>query len=70
MSLQNQQPKIDLSQSEPYVCGDCDHDKFVVKFFLRRISPLLSPTGEEMIIPVQVFACASCGHVNEDFLPN
>lgn len=69
MSLQNE-PKIDLSQSEAYTCADCNNDTFVVKYFLRRISPLLSPTGEEMIIPVQVFACASCGHVNEDFLPN
>ena len=68
MSLQNQQ--VDLSQSEEYLCGDCSHDKFVVKYLLRRISPLLSPSGEETIIPIQVFACGNCGHVNEDFLPN
>ena len=64
------QPQVDLSQSEPYLCADCNHDKFVVKYYLRQLSALLSPTSQEMIIPIQIFACASCGHVNEDFLPN
>ena len=30
-----------------------------------KISALLSPAGEESIIPVPTFACTKCGHVNE-----
>jgi len=31
---------------------------------------MLSPTGQPALIPVPVFACANCKHVNEEFLPN
>ena len=34
---------------------------------LKRVSALLSPTGQEAIVPVGVFACEHCGHVNEEF---
>ena len=36
---------------------------------MRKMSALLSPHGQETMIPMQVFACAKCGHINEDFLP-
>jgi hypothetical protein len=31
------------------------------------MSALLSPHGKETMIPMQVFACAKCGHINNDF---
>ena len=34
------------------------------------MSALLSPHGKETMIPMQVFACAKCGHINDAFLPN
>ena len=34
---------------------------------LRRVSRLVSPNGQETIIPVAVFACEKCNHVNEEF---
>lgn len=64
----DQQPKIDINQTTPIVCDECGKDQFVVKYFLKRLSALVSPTGEEMIIPMQAFACSSCGHINEEFL--
>ena len=36
---------------------------------MRKLSALLSPTGQEAMIPIQVFACAKCGHINKGFLP-
>ena len=33
------------------------------------MSALLSPHGKETMIPMQVFACAKCGHINKGFLP-
>ena len=36
---------------------------------MRKLSALLSPTGQETMIPIQVFACAKCGHINKGFLP-
>ena len=64
-----QQPQLDFDKASDVTCDDCGNTKFIVKYFLKRFSALVSPSGEEMIVPMQVFACASCGHVNEEFLP-
>ena len=29
----------------------------------------MSPNGQEIIAPVQVFGCNKCGHVNKEFMP-
>ena len=34
---------------------------------LKKLSALMSPTGQEAIIPVAAFACQSCGHINKEF---
>ena len=34
---------------------------------LHTMSALLSPSGQESIIPAAVFACEKCGHVNKEF---
>ena len=37
---------------------------------MKRISPILSPTGKEAVVPIQTFACNACGSVNAEFLPS
>jgi DNA-directed RNA polymerase subunit M/transcription elongation factor TFIIS len=66
---QLQTQNIDFSQAETYVCEECGHDRFAVNYLIRRFSPLISPTGQEMLTPIQAFACTKCGHINKDFLP-
>ena len=34
---------------------------------LKKLSALVSPTGQEALIPVAAFACDSCGHINKEF---
>ena len=34
---------------------------------LKKLSSLMSPTGQEAIIPVGAFACEKCGHINKEF---
>ena len=64
-----QQQNVDLSASRPYVCEACGHDTFQTVFKLRTISAIASPSGEEMLVPIQAFACVKCGHINKEFLP-
>ena len=66
-----EQPKmnIDLSQTTAISCESCKNDTFIPSFKIRKLSALLSPHGKETMIPMQVFACAKCGGINEDFLP-
>ena len=67
----NQQPQmnIDFSQTTAETCESCGNDTFVQVFKMRKLSALLSPTGQESMIPIQIFACHKCGHVNKGFQP-
>ena len=69
--MNREQPglQVDLSQTTAEVCEKCGNDTFNHVFKLRNLSALLSPTGQETMIPMQVFACAKCGHINDAFLP-
>ena len=66
---QQQQFNVDLSQTTEVVCEKCGNDTFNHVFKLRKLSALLSPAGQETMIPMQVFACVKCGHISSDFLP-
>ena len=66
---QQMQMNIDFEQTTPVVCDECGHDVFTQVLKMRKVSALLSPTGQETMIPIQAFACAKCGHINKDFLP-
>ena len=67
----NKQPQmnVDLSQTTAEVCEKCENDTFQQVYQMRKLSALLSPTGTEAMIPIQIFACAKCGHINPGFLP-
>jgi hypothetical protein len=62
------QMNIDFSQTTAQVCEKCKNDTFIQVYKMRKLSALLSPSGEEAMIPVQGYACAKCGHVNKEFL--
>tara|TARA_R110002051_G_scaffold76799_2_gene140183 strand:- start:200 stop:448 length:249 start_codon:yes stop_codon:yes gene_type:complete len=59
----NQQQQVDINDTETMVCDDCGNAVFIPAFFLRRLSPLMSPTGQEALIPMQVYSCGNCGKV-------
>ena len=63
MTLDN----IDLSHETDIICEKCEGVGFKQTMMLKKLSPLVSPNGQEAIIPVGVFACESCGHVNKEF---
>ena len=64
-----QQMNIDFSKTTAEVCEKCENDTFQQVFRMRKLSALFSPTGQESMIPIQVFACTKCGHINKGFLP-
>ena len=66
---QQPQMNIDFSQTTEECCESCGNNTFVQVYQMRKLSALLSPTGQEAMIPIQVFACAKCGHINKGFLP-
>ena len=58
-----------LAQAESVSCEHCANQTFVGVVMLKRISPIISPTGKEAIVPIQTFACNACGFVNKAFSP-
>jgi predicted RNA-binding Zn-ribbon protein involved in translation (DUF1610 family) len=68
-NMNQQQINLDLSQTTEEVCEKCGNNTFIQVYQMRKLSALLSPTGQETMIPIPVFACAKCGHINKGFLP-
>ena len=67
---QQEQPgvQIDISKADTIQCEECGNASFIQSFFLKRISALMSPTGKEAIVPIQVYSCGSCGVVPQKML--
>lgn len=47
--------------SENVKCTGCSSELFVSKTKIRRVSPVVSPTGQELVMPAEVYICDSCG---------
>lgn len=63
-----QQVQVDLTKAETMKCKSCGNAIFIPSFILKRLSPLVSPSGKEAVIPVQVYSCGSCGEVVKSLL--
>ena len=61
------QEQIDLSKTSSICCEACGGQTFKQTLLLRKMSALVAPGGQETIIPMQVFSCEKCGHVNKEF---
>jgi len=61
------QEQIDISKTSAIKCEACENQTFKQSLLLRKLSALVSPNGQETLVPVQVFACEKCGNVNSEF---
>ena len=61
--LPKQQVKIDLSDADTMKSQKCGNSIFIQGYVIKRISAIVSPTGEEVIAPIQVFNCGNCGEM-------
>tara|TARA_B100000927_G_C16338157_1_gene418194 strand:+ start:553 stop:765 length:213 start_codon:yes stop_codon:yes gene_type:complete len=66
-----QQGKLDIKQTTAITCEaeECDCTVFEQAFYIRKASKLLTGDIKDKIIPIPIFKCAKCGHVNEIFKP-
>ena len=67
MKAQKPLPKaninVDLSDAETMICEECGNKVFLQGYVIKKISAIISPTGQEVIAPIQVFNCGSCGEM-------
>ena len=68
--LEREQPglQIDISKTDTIVCENCGNASFIQAFFLKKVSALVSPTGKEAIVPIQVFSCGNCGAIPKNMI--
>jgi DNA-directed RNA polymerase subunit RPC12/RpoP len=63
-----QEVKVDISKAETIKCEYCDNVLFISSTIIKRLSALLSPTGQEALIPIEVYSCGNCGQVPKTML--
>ena len=56
-----------LDAAKNIACEKCNCEVMKNVFVIKSISGLLMQDGKETLIPVPVFACNSCNHINERF---
>ena len=61
--LPKQQVKVDLSDADTMKCQKCENPIFIQGYIIKKISAIVSPTGKEVIAPIQVFNCGNCGEM-------
>lgn len=65
----NQKLNVSIDQTLPVLCDACGHTFFEEGLHIRKASGLLTGTSQPSYIPIPIFACKKCNHVNEEFLP-
>lgn len=57
-----------IRSAEDLKCEKCGNLNFLNVFRIKKVSGLMSGTGRDTVIPISVYACSDCGHVNKYFL--
>ena len=60
---------VDFNQTVSVNCDECGSPYFKQSLVIRRVPGILVGQKEPSYIPIPVFSCEKCGHVNEDFQP-
>jgi hypothetical protein len=64
------QPQVDLSKADTVRCDDpeCNNVLFIQSTIIKRLSAIVSPTGKEALVPIDVYSCGNCGKVPKTML--
>ena len=60
--------ELNLNDAADITCTQCESLHFTPVVRLKKISAVVSPTGEEMVVPIQLWECKNCGSVDETIL--
>lgn len=61
--------EVTLDKTEEIKCHECGHQIFMQAFLLRKASKFITGTGRDQVVHINVMMCASCQHVNKEFIP-
>ena len=50
------------------VCPKCGSKLFTEAVVLKKLSPIISPTGKEELYPIPVYVCVKCQTIPEEYM--
>lgn len=56
----------DPNAAEDIVCEICGCRHFKEVYVIKKFSKLLTGSAKDSVVPLSTFACANCGHVNDE----
>ena len=59
--MQNLNLDLDPSDLPSVTCSKCEGERFSPTFIIKKVSAFQSPTGEEILVPIQLYKCDECG---------
>ena len=60
---------VSLDKTVAMTCDECGHDVFQEGMMLRKVSKFLTGNAQDGLVPIPVFMCSKCSHINNEFLP-
>lgn len=60
---------VSLKDTTAIVCEECGGEVFIEGLMLRKVSRFMTGTLNDAIMPLNIFMCAKCHHVNSQFMP-
>jgi uncharacterized Zn finger protein len=60
---------VALKDTTAIDCEECGNGVFQEGVLLRKISRFVTGTSQDALMPIPVFSCSKCGHVNAEFMP-
>lgn len=69
MNNNQMQMNINLEDTTEIKCEKCENNVFNQGALLRSISRFITGTQQDGVMPIPVFYCTKCSHVNEQFMP-
>ena len=67
--MQSSNLNVDIKQTTAVTCDECGGVYFEQALTIRKASGLLTGTGNPAYVPIPVFSCKECNHVNGEFIP-
>ena len=58
------QPKINLKDCPTIKCDSCGGIYFKEVIYLKRVPALMTGSDKDTPVPIPVYKCDACGHVN------
>ena len=65
--MNNAPLKVDIASQPTLKCEKCDNPFFKKVTVIKKISKILTASSEDQFVPMEIYACDSCSHINDEF---